>query len=251
MISIVVTLYNEAGSLDELYGRTAKTLEELGSPWELIFVDDGSTDGAFGELERLHAADPRVRAVRFRRNFGQHPAVHGLDDIVDDVDRIDQRPPTRAGRTFLCSSLRSTPAPTWQTIDTASPAPTRRDGRSLEADQRHAAQVRRRRHLRLRLRIPTHIAARRFEPMLPAIGEQGLTKARSFFSGGANVTEVDVRHAPPKSPSRYSPLRLVRLRAPRVGSPASRAGPIQSISVAFGIVCSLVATALGVYAVVY
>ena len=41
-----------------------------------IFVDDGSTDGTFAELERLHAADPRVRAVRFKRNFGQHPAMH-------------------------------------------------------------------------------------------------------------------------------------------------------------------------------
>src|SRR6516225_4050919 len=55
-ISVVVTLYNEAGSLDELYRRTIATLDPLDRPYELIFVDDGSTDGTFAELERLLAA---------------------------------------------------------------------------------------------------------------------------------------------------------------------------------------------------
>ena len=72
---VVVTLYNESASLDELYRRTVASLEALGEPFEIVFVDDGSTDGSFAELERLHAADRRVRAVRFRRNFGQHPAM--------------------------------------------------------------------------------------------------------------------------------------------------------------------------------
>ena len=75
-LSVVVTLYNEAASLDELYRRTVATLDPLDRPYELIFVDDGSTDGTFAELERLHSADSRVRAVRFKRNFGQHPAMH-------------------------------------------------------------------------------------------------------------------------------------------------------------------------------
>src|SRR5436309_5087541 len=75
-LSVVVTLYNEAASLEELYRRTAATLDGLDRPYELIFVDDGSTDGTFATLERLHAGDSRVRAVRFKRNFGQHPAMH-------------------------------------------------------------------------------------------------------------------------------------------------------------------------------
>src|SRR4051794_3006252 len=73
-LSVVVTVLNEAGTVSELYARTVAALD--GEPFELLFVDDGSTDGTFAELTRLHAADPRVRAVRLKRNFGQHPAMH-------------------------------------------------------------------------------------------------------------------------------------------------------------------------------
>ena len=58
MISVVVTLYNESGSLGELYRRTVEALETLGEPFEIIFVDDGSTDGSFAELERLASDGP-------------------------------------------------------------------------------------------------------------------------------------------------------------------------------------------------
>src|SRR5215831_7877512 len=85
-LSIVVTMFNEAASLDELYRRLVLTLDPLDRPYELIFVDDGSTDGTFAELERLHDGDPRVRAVKFKRNFGQHPAMHaGLSRARGDV----------------------------------------------------------------------------------------------------------------------------------------------------------------------
>src|SRR5947208_14580038 len=85
-VSIVVTIYNEAESLEELYRRTLSALEPGPRTFELIFVDDGSTDGTFAALERLHMGDPRVRAVRFKRNFGQHPAMHaGLSRARGDV----------------------------------------------------------------------------------------------------------------------------------------------------------------------
>src|SRR5829696_9596558 len=75
-VSVVVTVFDERGTIEQLHSRTVAALEETGRPFELIFVDDGSTDGTWAVLERLHDADPRVRAVRFKRNFGQHPAMH-------------------------------------------------------------------------------------------------------------------------------------------------------------------------------
>ena len=76
-LTIVVTLYNEEASLAELHRRTVATLDELGRPFELIYVDDGSTDGTFAMLESLHDHDGRVRVVRFKRNFGQSTTHSG------------------------------------------------------------------------------------------------------------------------------------------------------------------------------
>src|SRR5919197_1216512 len=97
-VSLVVTVYNEADSVDELYRRTVAALDPGPRTFELIFVDDGSTDGTFAALERLHGTDARVRAVRFKRNFGQHPAMHaGLararGDIVVTMDSDLQNQP--------------------------------------------------------------------------------------------------------------------------------------------------------------
>src|SRR6266536_236516 len=73
-LSIVVTLLNEEGTVEELYERTVAAVD--GRPFELVFVDDGSSDTTFERLRALHERDPRVRAVRFSRSFGQHPAMH-------------------------------------------------------------------------------------------------------------------------------------------------------------------------------
>ena len=73
-LSVVVTVFDEAGSLEELYRRTTTAL--AGRDYELIFVDDGSTDGSFDLVEQFHDTDAHVRGVRLKRNFGQHPAMH-------------------------------------------------------------------------------------------------------------------------------------------------------------------------------
>src|SRR3954470_18317945 len=73
-LSIVVTVLNEERTIEELYERTVAAGD--GDPFELVFVDDGSTDDTFSALQRLHDRDPRVHAIRFTRNFGQHPAMH-------------------------------------------------------------------------------------------------------------------------------------------------------------------------------
>src|SRR5437870_10927617 len=95
-LSVVVTVFDEASSLEELCRRTVDAL--TGRDFEVIVVDDGSTDGSFAVVERLHADDPRIRGVRLKRNFGQHPAMHaGLvrarGEIVVTMDGDLQNPP--------------------------------------------------------------------------------------------------------------------------------------------------------------
>ena len=75
MISVVVPVRNEERSVAFLYDELAAALEPLGVPWEAVFVDDGSTDGSFAALTRLHARAGNVRVVRLRRNFGKAAAL--------------------------------------------------------------------------------------------------------------------------------------------------------------------------------
>lgn len=75
MISVVIPVYNEEGNVRPLYERIAPALERIGREWEIIYVDDGSSDRTFSILETIHAGDPRVRIIRMRRNFGQTAAL--------------------------------------------------------------------------------------------------------------------------------------------------------------------------------
>jgi cellulose synthase/poly-beta-1,6-N-acetylglucosamine synthase-like glycosyltransferase len=69
LLSIVVPMLNEAKGLDGLIVKLKPALDEIGVPWEVVFVDDGSTDGTFGILRQLNASDARFRAVSLSRNF--------------------------------------------------------------------------------------------------------------------------------------------------------------------------------------
>ena len=75
MISVVVPVYNEERSVALLFDELHSALQQLGQPWEAIFVDDGSDDGTFAALTRLHAAQENVVVVRLRRNFGKAAAL--------------------------------------------------------------------------------------------------------------------------------------------------------------------------------
>jgi glycosyltransferase involved in cell wall biosynthesis len=75
MISVVVPVYNEEATLAELYRRTATQLEQVGEEWELIFVDDGSSDGSGPALRALREKDKRVKVVELSRNFGHQQAL--------------------------------------------------------------------------------------------------------------------------------------------------------------------------------
>ncbi|MGC4106354.1 MAG: glycosyltransferase family 2 protein [Thermomicrobiales bacterium] len=74
-LSILIPVMNEEGNLPELYERLSAQLDEIGLPWEIIFVDDGSSDGTWAFIERTNAADKRVVGLRHRRNFGKARAL--------------------------------------------------------------------------------------------------------------------------------------------------------------------------------
>ncbi|MCB9729450.1 MAG: glycosyltransferase family 2 protein [Deltaproteobacteria bacterium] len=85
-LSVVVPVYNEEESLPHLHAAVVPELEALGRSWELIYVDDGSSDASFEVLRGLADADPRVRVIRFRRNFGQTAAMAaGFENAQGDV----------------------------------------------------------------------------------------------------------------------------------------------------------------------
>ena len=74
-ISVLIPVLNEEGSLDELVERLTTILEGVGREFEILFVDDGSTDSTVEKVRKHHATDPRVKLVRFRRNFGKAAAL--------------------------------------------------------------------------------------------------------------------------------------------------------------------------------
>ena len=75
MISIITPAFNEAMNLQALHARIVQTMASLGVDWEWIVVDDHSRDETFAVIQRLAAADARVRGVRFARNSGSHVAI--------------------------------------------------------------------------------------------------------------------------------------------------------------------------------
>ena len=245
-LSIVVTLLNEEGTVEELYERTVAAVD--GRPFELLFVDDGSSDATFERLRGLHQRDPRVRAIRFARNFGQHPAMHAgftraRGDILVTMDGDLQNQPEDIPR--LVAAVESG-------ADVASGRrAARRDswGRTLPS-----------RLINGMLRRFTGVGISDFgcafnayrrravEPMLGSIGRQKFTKAL-VLSGGASVVEVEVAHAPRRDPSRYSPLRLTRVALHVLAGFWPQ--PIQWIGLLMGGVCALAATGLGIYGVVF
>jgi glycosyltransferase involved in cell wall biosynthesis len=98
MYSIVAPIYNEIGNLPEFYRRVKETLDQTGEPWELLLVDDGSTDGSTEKIRELASADTRIKPVIFARNFGHQLAVTaGLDyangQAVTIIDSDLQDPP--------------------------------------------------------------------------------------------------------------------------------------------------------------
>jgi glycosyltransferase involved in cell wall biosynthesis len=111
-VSIVVPVYNERENLRPLYEEVVAAMRSVPRTWELIFVDDGSTDQSTSELEAIAVSDRRVRVVSLRRNFGQTSAMSaGIDmarcDIIVTLDGDRQNDPADIPR--LVDELESGP----------------------------------------------------------------------------------------------------------------------------------------------
>ncbi len=247
-LSVVVTLFNEVTSLQELHRRTIAALVELGRSFEIVYVDDGSTDGTFAVLTELHESDPRVRAIQFKRNFGQHPAMHaGLSrsraDVIVTMDGDLQNPPEDIPKLVAAidagydvgSGRRAVRNDSW--------------GRTLPSRMINGM-------LRRFTRVDISDFGCAFNayrrsvvtPMLGSIGRQKFTKAL-ILSGGATVIEVDVGHAARQGASRYSPLRLTRLALHVLAGFWPQ--PIQWAGAVLGFICTLAAAVLVIYGAVY
>ena len=198
-------------------------------------------------VERLAAEDPRLRAVRFKRNFGQHPAMHaGLvrarGDIVVTMDADLQNVPEDLPR--LIGAVEGG-------ADVASGRRVGREdswGRTLPS-----------RMVNGMLRHFTGADVSDFgcafnaysrsalEPVLGVIGKQKFTKAL-VLSAGASVVEVDLSHQARADSSRYSPFRLIRLALHVLAGFWPQ--PIQWAGVVIGAVCGLLTVATGVWGVI-
>jgi glycosyltransferase involved in cell wall biosynthesis len=103
VISVVVPVYNEERSVALLLDELRSTLEGVGADWQAVFVDDGSTDGTFAALTRLHAGADNVRVVRLRRNFGKAAALaagfaQAQGDVIVTIDGDLQDDPAEIPR---------------------------------------------------------------------------------------------------------------------------------------------------------
>lgn len=97
-LSVIIPVFNESLNLQTLHAELTATLMAWGRPYELLFVDDGSTDDGFAVLTRIQAHDPHVRLIQFRRNFGQTAAfsagiAHARGRVIVTADGDLQNDP--------------------------------------------------------------------------------------------------------------------------------------------------------------
>ena len=103
VISVVIPVHDEERSVALLYDELSSALDHLQRPWEAVFVDDGSSDGTFAALTRLHAGHDNIRVVRLRRNFGKAAALdagfaEASGDVVVTIDGDLQDDPAEIPR---------------------------------------------------------------------------------------------------------------------------------------------------------
>ncbi|WP_448583993.1 glycosyltransferase family 2 protein [Thermocrinis sp.] len=98
MLSVIIPAYNEEENVPILYEKLKKVLDNLGEDYEIIFVDDGSTDSTYDRLRKLATEDKRVKVLRFKKNYGQTAAMsagfeHAKGDVIVTLDADLQNDP--------------------------------------------------------------------------------------------------------------------------------------------------------------
>ena len=105
-LSIIVPLYNEEESVHPLYEAITRSVETLALDYEIIFVDDGSVDDTFKIAAELAASDKRLKVIKFRKNYGQTPAIAaGIDRLVTWDPHCGQTPAMAAGIDYASGKI--------------------------------------------------------------------------------------------------------------------------------------------------
>lgn len=217
-LSIVVPLFNEEATIDELLARIRATLEAREQSFEIVLVDDGSRDGTARQLAAAATSDPRIRVCRLSRNFGQAAALccglfEARGDVVVTMDGDLQNPPEEIPR--LLDAL-------GPDIDIVT---ARREVRH-ETLWRWAGS----RAVHWMARLLVGIPLEDFGGQFKAYRREVIDATRTAWSPGKpffalaawlgfRVLEIPVRHDPRRTGgSRYNLLSLVRLNADLITS---------------------------------
>lgn len=211
-LSVVAPLYNEGENVELLYSAIVSGLSEFDGSYEIIFVDDGSSDNTVDKMRELANRDARLKLIIFRRNFGQTPAMAaGIDnargsiivtmdgdlqndprDIVELVDRIESGYDLAVGWRFrrqdkLISRKIPSVIANWL-IGKVTGVPIKDNGCSLKAYRSDLIK-----------RIPLYSEMHRFIPAMSTIG-------------GARIAEIKVRHhARQHGTSKYGLSRIYKV----------------------------------------
>jgi glycosyltransferase involved in cell wall biosynthesis len=212
-LSIIVPIYNEEKNVEPLAESVEKAMSSVGKSWELIFVDDGSTDGTFETLRAICGKQKSVRLIRLRRNFGQTPAMsagvdHALGEVIVTMDGDLQNDPQDIpallkklleGEYDIVNGWRKNRKDSWFTkvlpsrignwfIGRVTGVKLHDYGCSLKAYRSEVIKE-----------IPLYGELHRFIPALAAIY-------------GARIAEVPVRHHPRlEGKSKYTPAKAFRV----------------------------------------
>src|SRR3989454_1135751 len=211
-VSIVIPVFNEPASIPRLHTRLHQVPKQLGRPFEVVYVDDGSTDRSLQELLVIQGGDPAVKVVTLARNAGQHAAVlagfaHARGAVVVTLDADLQNPPEEIPRLLA-------------EIDAGHDAVgTRREGRN-DPFLRRAISAVVSRLASLAVGVPMTDCGSMLRAYRRPVVEEILRLAeRALFIPALGAwlarrpTEISIRHeARVAGRSRYSPLRFMRLR---------------------------------------